>query len=257
MVALTLILPMWKIGWAPNNASKWQMGFNSVFKRLRRSARISKLDRKTNEYIREKMNAQDMMLDDITRKQIYLVWSCRENGPNTTTRNYDLLETWRKETTRPSPENLERWNKYSHEWKRSKNGRMEQSKAMEYESRKASSDVLKLRNWCTWCARNTWRYTKFENLCACYAGLPHWRSSRAITYGTNVQTAQISVRVLMTMFPRRLVLTFADILPARSPDLAVPDHFLRSYVKKQDIRNSSFQYWRPSTANSGVYSRDP
>jgi len=32
---------------------------------------------------------------------------------------------------------------YSHEWKRSKNGRMEQSKAMEYESRKASSDVLK------------------------------------------------------------------------------------------------------------------
>jgi len=35
-----------------------------------------------------------------------------------------------------------RWNIYSHEWKRSKNGRMEQSKAMEYESRKASSDVL-------------------------------------------------------------------------------------------------------------------
>jgi hypothetical protein len=33
---------------------------------------ISKLDRKTNEYIREKMDAQDMMLEDITRKQ--LVW---------------------------------------------------------------------------------------------------------------------------------------------------------------------------------------
>ena len=40
----------------------------------------------------------------------------------------------------------ERWNIYSHEWKISKNGRMEQSKAMEYESRKASSDVLKPRN---------------------------------------------------------------------------------------------------------------
>jgi hypothetical protein len=39
---------------------------------LRRSARISKLDRKTNEYIREKMDAQDMLLDDITRKQ--LIW---------------------------------------------------------------------------------------------------------------------------------------------------------------------------------------
>jgi hypothetical protein len=31
---LTLILLMWKIGWAPNNASRWQMGFNSAFKRL-------------------------------------------------------------------------------------------------------------------------------------------------------------------------------------------------------------------------------
>jgi hypothetical protein len=49
---------------------------------------------------------------------------------------------------RSSPENLERWNVYSHEWKRSKNGRMEQSKALEYESRKASSDVLKPRNMC-------------------------------------------------------------------------------------------------------------
>jgi len=39
---------------------------------LRRSARISKLDRKMNEYIRRKMDAQDMILDDITRKQ--LIW---------------------------------------------------------------------------------------------------------------------------------------------------------------------------------------
>jgi hypothetical protein len=39
---------------------------------LRRSARISKLDRKTNEDIRGKMDVQDMILDDITRKQ--LIW---------------------------------------------------------------------------------------------------------------------------------------------------------------------------------------
>jgi hypothetical protein len=32
---LTLILLTWKIRWAPNNASKWQMGFNSAFKVLR------------------------------------------------------------------------------------------------------------------------------------------------------------------------------------------------------------------------------
>jgi hypothetical protein len=47
---------------------------------------------------------------------------------------------------RPSPKNLERWDIYSDEWKRSKDGRMEQSKAVEYGSGKASSDVLKPRN---------------------------------------------------------------------------------------------------------------
>jgi hypothetical protein len=39
---------------------------------LRRSARISKVDRKMNEFIREKMNPQDTILDEITRKQ--LIW---------------------------------------------------------------------------------------------------------------------------------------------------------------------------------------
>jgi hypothetical protein len=31
---LTRILLTWSIRWAPNNASKWQIGFNSAFKRL-------------------------------------------------------------------------------------------------------------------------------------------------------------------------------------------------------------------------------
>ena len=31
---LTLILLMWRKWWTPNNASKWQMGFNSAFKGL-------------------------------------------------------------------------------------------------------------------------------------------------------------------------------------------------------------------------------
>ena len=31
---LTLIRLTWRIWWAPNNASKWQMGFNSAFKGL-------------------------------------------------------------------------------------------------------------------------------------------------------------------------------------------------------------------------------
>jgi hypothetical protein len=40
---------------------------------LRRSARISKLDRTTAECIRGKMDAQDTILDGITQKQ--LIWS--------------------------------------------------------------------------------------------------------------------------------------------------------------------------------------
>jgi hypothetical protein len=39
---------------------------------LRRPARISKLDRKTNEYMRGKMDVRDMILDDITREK--LIW---------------------------------------------------------------------------------------------------------------------------------------------------------------------------------------
>jgi uncharacterized membrane protein len=34
IIALTLILLMWRIWLAANNASKWQMGFNSAFKLL-------------------------------------------------------------------------------------------------------------------------------------------------------------------------------------------------------------------------------
>jgi hypothetical protein len=33
-IFLTLILPMWRLWWAPNNASKWQMEFNSALKGL-------------------------------------------------------------------------------------------------------------------------------------------------------------------------------------------------------------------------------
>ena len=34
LLFLTLTLLMWRIWWAPNNASRWQMGFNLVFKGL-------------------------------------------------------------------------------------------------------------------------------------------------------------------------------------------------------------------------------
>ena len=87
-----------------------------------------------------------MILDDISRKQLTWYGHVERMDP---TRLPKIMIHWKPEgrkKKRPSPENLERWNIYSHEWKRSKNGRMEQSKAMEYESRKASPDVLKQRN---------------------------------------------------------------------------------------------------------------
>ena len=82
---------------------------------LRRSARISKLDRKTNEFIRGKMDAQDMILDDITRRQLIWYGHVERMDP---TRLPKIVIHWKPEgrkTTRPSPENLERWHIYSHE----------------------------------------------------------------------------------------------------------------------------------------------
>jgi len=37
IIYLTFILLTWRIWWAPNNASKWQMGFNLAFKGLNKS----------------------------------------------------------------------------------------------------------------------------------------------------------------------------------------------------------------------------
>ena len=95
--------------------------------------------------LEKKMDAQDMILDDITRNNLFGMVMSREWT------QYDYQELWftgnlKEGNNEAVPGEPERWNIYSHEWKRSKNGRMEQSKEMEYESRKASSDVLKPRN---------------------------------------------------------------------------------------------------------------
>jgi hypothetical protein len=74
-------------------------------------------------------------------KKTHFVWTCRENGPNVITKNYDWLETWM---------NKKKWGRPRRTWKdgvytamRTKNGQMEQPKAMVYGSWKASPDVLK------------------------------------------------------------------------------------------------------------------
>ena len=36
---LTLILLTWRIWWAPNNVSRWEMGFNLAFKELKENVK--------------------------------------------------------------------------------------------------------------------------------------------------------------------------------------------------------------------------
>jgi hypothetical protein len=73
---------------------------------LRRSARISKLDRKTNEYIGEKMNEQDTILHAITGKQGIWYGHVERMDP---TRLSKIMTNWkpegRKKRGRP-PKNL-------------------------------------------------------------------------------------------------------------------------------------------------------
>ena len=56
---------------------------------LRRSARISKLDTKTNEYIREKTDAPDTILDKITRKQLIWYGHFERMDPSPLPKNHD------------------------------------------------------------------------------------------------------------------------------------------------------------------------
>ena len=61
---------------------------------LRRPARISKLDRKTNEYIGEVMKARDTILDEPTRKQI--IW-CGHVERMDATRLPKIMVNWKPE----------------------------------------------------------------------------------------------------------------------------------------------------------------
>jgi hypothetical protein len=52
--------------WSLNEDDRRRINNTTEMDALRRSARISKLNRKMNEYIRGEMDAQDTILDDIT-----------------------------------------------------------------------------------------------------------------------------------------------------------------------------------------------
>jgi hypothetical protein len=64
---------------------------------LRRSAKISKLDSKRNEHIRGKMDTQDTILDDITRKQLIWYGHVERMGPM---RLPEIMINWKPEGRR-------------------------------------------------------------------------------------------------------------------------------------------------------------
>ena len=49
---LTFILLTWRIWWAPNNASKWQMGFNSAFKGLMCTLHLHFIDTRSRDQLK-------------------------------------------------------------------------------------------------------------------------------------------------------------------------------------------------------------
>ena len=106
---------------------------------LRGSARISKLESKTNEYIREKMSQQDTILDEITRKQLICYGHVDRMDPM---RLPKIMINWKPEGRKKRGRPRRTWKDgiYIAMSERPKNWRMKQSKAMEYGSRKASSD---------------------------------------------------------------------------------------------------------------------
>jgi hypothetical protein len=74
---------------------------------FRRSAGISKLDRKTNEYIRVKIDAQDMILDDITRKQLTWYGHVERMDP---TRLQKIMIHWKPEGRKKRGRPRRTWN---------------------------------------------------------------------------------------------------------------------------------------------------
>jgi hypothetical protein len=73
---------------------------------LRRSARIFKLDRKTNDIL-EKMDAPDTILDEITRKQLILYGHVERMDPP---RLPKIMINWK-------PEGREKWGRPRRTWK--------------------------------------------------------------------------------------------------------------------------------------------
>jgi hypothetical protein len=107
---------------------------------LRWSAKISKLDRKTNEYMRGKMDVQDTILDD-NLKTTHLVWTCWENGPNAVAKKHDQLDTLRKEKNKVIAEEPGKMG-YIQPWVRG----LRMGEWNNQRQWKASSNVLKLCN---------------------------------------------------------------------------------------------------------------
>jgi hypothetical protein len=92
------------------------------------------------------MDTQVMILDDITRKQLIWYGHVERMYPRRLTK---IMIHWKPEGRKKRGRSRRTWKDgicTAMNEKKSKNGRMEQEKAMEYETREASSDVSEPRN---------------------------------------------------------------------------------------------------------------
>ena len=82
---------------------------------------------------------------------------------------------------------------------------------------------------------NTEQYTVLLETFLCSELHPHQQDLLLFQQdGATANTPQISMQVLRTVFPIRLISHSGDIIwPARSPDLVVPDYFPWGYVRRK------------------------
>ena len=64
---------------------------------------------------------------------------------------------------------------------------------------------------CTRCAKNIWKCLEFEKQLAWGAVPSHWTSC-TVVFGATALEVQVSMHVLMTVFPGRLIFNFTDFI---------------------------------------------
>ena len=96
-------------------------------------------------------------------------------------------------------------------------------------------------------------YLKFEKKLAWWAVPSYWPTSCTTVFGATAYTAQISMHVLTTVFPGRLIFHSTDVTwLVQSPNLAEPDYCLWDYVKSKVYETQPVKLMAWNTECAGV-----